>query len=83
VYLNCCSTSLTVVLQTSQTNAPKISSGRTSLVLVTVPLMLMSVPILAVRSSRIPEVSGRLWNASENSRVRRPVVDEPGLCGVR
>lgn len=68
--------SVTVVLHVSHVKVPKTSSGRTSLVLVTVPEMLMSVPIFAVRSSRMDETSGRPWKAIENSRVRRPPVVE-------
>lgn len=77
MYLNCCSTSPTVVRHSWQTNAPKTSSGRTSLVRVTVPEMAISWPMRAVRRSRIPSVMARLRKASENSRVRRPGVAEP------
>jgi len=37
VYLNCCSTSLIVVLHVSQVKVPETNSGLTSLVRVTVP----------------------------------------------
>jgi len=53
VYLNCCSTLRTTVLQSMQVNVAKINSGRTSDVRVTVPEMLMSEPILLVLRSRI------------------------------
>jgi hypothetical protein len=59
VYLNCCSISLTKPPHTSQTKLPYNSSGRTSLVRVTVPLMLMSCPSLSVRRDRILDTSGR------------------------
>lgn len=48
-----------------------MSSGLTSLVLVTVPLMLSRVPIFSVLRSRTVETTGRLWKAMVNSRVVR------------
>jgi hypothetical protein len=44
VYLNCCTTSLLSVPQLLHLNTPTKSSGRTSLVLVTVPLNDLSFP---------------------------------------
>src|SRR5258706_16313974 len=60
VYLNCCSTSLTRPPQFAHSNAPYMSSGRTSDVRVTVPETDINVPIRCVRRSRIDETSGRL-----------------------
>lgn len=60
MYLNCCSTLRTIPLHSKQVKVPNTSSGRTSLVRVTVPEMLDSFPIFSVRMSRIPSVSGRL-----------------------
>jgi hypothetical protein len=63
VYLNCCSTSYIVVRHVSHVNVPETNSGRTSLVRVTVPLILINCPIRSIRRSRIPDVMGRLYIA--------------------
>mmetsp|Transcript_1705 Transcript_1705/g.4288 ORF Transcript_1705/g.4288 Transcript_1705/m.4288 type:complete len:207 (+) Transcript_1705:1792-2412(+) len=52
VYLNCCWMLRTVVEQSRQRKAPKYSSGRTSLVRVTVPVKLDSTPTFSTLKSR-------------------------------
>ena len=51
-YLNCCNTFLISALHSRQRNVPLINSGRTSPVRVTVPTMLINLPISIVFKSR-------------------------------
>lgn len=52
VYLNCCSTSFTMVWQSRQTNVPLTSSGCTGWVLTTWPVIRSNDPTLDVVNSR-------------------------------
>lgn len=58
VYRNCCTTSFITLPHSLQVKEPYKSSGRTSVVLVTVPLMLISRPTLSVRSCLTRAISG-------------------------
>ena len=60
VYRKVCSTFEITVLQPSQMNVARYSSGRTSDVLVTVPEIESNFPTDAVRNCRIREISGKL-----------------------
>ncbi|KAH3703440.1 hypothetical protein DPMN_078476 [Dreissena polymorpha] len=52
VYLNCCSTSLMMVLHSRHMKVPQTSSGWTGCVLTTCPVIRNNVPILDVVNSR-------------------------------
>jgi hypothetical protein len=59
VTLNCCSTPLTSWLQSLHTNVPTSNSGFMSVVLVTVPRIVINCPNLSALRSKIPEYIGK------------------------